>query len=57
VIALILLLTVLPPTSEIKVHLVFHSKHFMDRDLKDFQNYWKLSGLLDSGRYNYHSDW
>jgi len=52
--ALILLLTVLPGN---KIHLVFHSKHFMDRDIVDFHNYWELSGLLDSGSYNYHSDW
>jgi len=52
--ALILLLNVLPAS---KVHLVFHSKHFMDRDINDFRNYWKLSGLLDSSRYTYHEDW
>jgi hypothetical protein len=48
IIALIFLLTVDPLS---KVHLVFHSMHFMDRDFSDFDNYWNLSGLRDSGKF------
>ena len=47
-IALILLLT----NATTKVHLVFDSKHFKERDEREFSDWWELNGI--SGSVEYH---
>jgi hypothetical protein len=42
-IALILLLT----NSANKVHLVFDSGHFMERDMREFADWWKMNGITN----------
>lgn len=36
-----------------KVHIVFTSKHLMDRDVQAFENYWLLLGY-DESQVEYH---
>jgi hypothetical protein len=36
-----------------KVHLVFESKHLMERDQQDFEDYWILLGF-DESKVEYH---
>lgn len=38
-----------------KVHLVFDSKHLLERDKKDFEAYWMLLGY-DVSHIEYHLD-